>query len=796
MRIVQIGTTIACAEAALLLMRFGGEVIQCAGSDPGDRREVIQLFEECLAIGKQQLNVPADAIHPADIAAIVERADIVLDDHPLSFWLQRGVNVKAMYANSAPHAHWCAITPYGLVGAGAEWPGCELTYQASGPIMNRIGEPNRSPLPIKGPQAAIAAGWHAALVSAASEYGRNNAGPGSLIDISIQECQFMHAELGPSNWHFNGIDIGRQYTAERPNVYPSLDGVIHMLFHDREWPRVARMIDRLDLAHDHRFLTRYERSKHMDEVEALLVPWFMERTRLQAVEAGQAAGMPIALEQTAVQVLSDSQLHSRRAFETLHTSRGAITFPIAIGTFAGQDVPVRRDGLDASAAQALEDLMRDWTPRPLNMDVAPANPVRPLEGVRIVDLTNTWAGPRGATMLGDLGADVIKVEGIAWMDMLRGFTNPPEGHASYPGYHPGDKPWDRYLMWLGLSRNKRSVTVELTKPEGRRILDELVAACDVVLTNMSMSTRAKHNLTYESLKAVNPKIIYATLSGYGDDGPRASWRLFGDGQAAIAGVFNGTGYVGEEAMAFGAYGDPVNGVSFAYQVVAALNLCRETGRGTWIDLSSVETCLNYSVRSLLESQLGLDSESNVELDAGERWPHGVFRCLGEDRWIAISCGSDAERKGLLDALTVLGEHVPPDVKDGTATKDTWQEMVAAAAGRHGPEKLAFPLRRRGVPVQKVMKSFDADADASLGSRRFITWLWREDLGSYPVHSPFWMINGQRPPVAVPPPTYGEHNTPILAGMLGKNEQELAQLRENGVIGETPEQGAELGLRSQ
>src|SRR5262249_32759427 len=133
------------------------------------------------------------------------------------------------------------------------------------------------------------------------------------------------------------------------------------------------------------------------------------------------------------------------------------------------------------------------------------DPTRPLAGVRVVDLTNTWAGPRCATLLGDLGAEVIKLEGVEWMDMLRGFTTPPAPNPSYPHNDPGDRPWDRYIMWLGLSRNKLSASIELTHPEGRALLDRLVAVSDVVVTNMSRSTRQRYELTFAALSRVNPR---------------------------------------------------------------------------------------------------------------------------------------------------------------------------------------------------------------------------------------------------------------------------------------------------
>ncbi|MFN8533322.1 MAG: CoA transferase [Dehalococcoidia bacterium] len=781
MRVFQLGSTIACAEATLLLQRFGAQVVQTGAHDPTDQRPSARIVGECLAFGKDRLTSEPDV--PA-LRRLLDRADVVVDDRPLSYWRERGLDLRELYAKNPPRSSWCGITPYGLFGAGENWAGCELTAQASGPMMNRLGEPGQPPLPIKGPQAAITAGWHAALVIAACRFDRDAAG--RLLDVSIQECQYMHSELGTANWHFNGVDIGRISAYVRHSVYPALDGPVHMLFHDREWPRVARMIGREDLAHDSRFMTRHQRAFHLEEVDALLVPWFMERTRAEAVTAGQAAGMPIAFDQTPAEILADPQVLDRNGFETVPTSRGPIEAPIGIGRISGHHLPTR----PSAPGRDLESLDTIWLDATARPRARATDSLRPLAGVRILDLTNTWAAPRGATLLGDLGAEVIKIEGVEWMDMLRGFTDPPTPHDAYPHRQPGDRPWDRYLMWLGMARNKLNAAVELTRPEGKAILDQLVGLCDVVMTNMSLTTRAKYGLVYERLAALNPSIIFATLSAYGDEGPRSDWRLFGDGQAAMGGIFFGTGYPGGESLSFGAYGDPVNGVALAFQIAEMLALRQESGRGAWIDVSSVETCLTYSIRSLVEEQLGEDSTSPVGFDGGERWPHGVFPCVGVDRWVAISCGSDAERAGLQAWLAGLGSSLPERSDD----RDAWQATVADACRSREAHSIEHALHQRNIPCQKVMRASDVDGDPVLTSRNFIAWQWREDLGTYPIYAPFWLIDGRRPPISLPAARFGEHNEYVLGEIARLSEREIDTLRAAGVIANAPLKGAELGVR--
>ncbi len=800
--VVQLGESLAAAQAALLLGRFGARTVKIHGQgDTDDHWGRSDALREAFDYGVEQV----DAGGPIDaeaLALLIERADVVIDDRPLSHWRDRGIDLRALYEGAEPpHAIWCGITPYGLYGIGAEWSGTELTEQASGPMLLRIGEAGRPPIPMKGPQAEVGAGWHAALVIAASQLASDQGSGGSLLDVSIQECLYMHSELGTVNWFYNGLEISHWLNSSptaAASGYPTNDGrTVHMLFHDREWPRVANMIGRPDLERDDRFMARYNRMQHVEEMDALLIPWFLERTAMEAVEAAQDAGMPMSVVRSPEEVLADPQLQERRNFEEVVVAGKRVLFPVGTGRLSGhEELPVHRRADIQS--RSLSALLKELRGRSLPVRSSSNNvhdSLRPLSGIRILDLTNTWAAPKGATMLGDLGAEVIKLEGLEWMDMLRGFTSPPRPHPSYPRHDPGEKPWDRYAMWLGLARNKLSAGVELTRPEGQRLLEELVARCDVVITNMSQGTRGRQNITFERLRDLNPRIVFATLSGYGEEGPRGGWRLFGDGQAAFAGLFVGTGYEGERSAALGAYGDPVNGVAFALHVVAGLHGRESTGQATHVDVSCVETCTTYAAETLVEAQLGVLTESGVGFDARGapgRWPHAIYSCAGENTWVAISCGTDAEREALRTGLGALG--IPTERIDEATNPVELNALIVEVCSEREPSSLERQLRDRGVPCQRVMRARDIDADPVLAARGFLAWLYRDDLGTYPVYSAPWLVNGQRPPITHPPAEMGEDNRYVFAELLGMDDAEITELEQDGVIGDRPLVGAELGFR--
>ncbi|MBI52104.1 MAG: hypothetical protein CL779_02670 [Chloroflexi bacterium] len=819
--VIELGSTIASAQACLILKRMGAQVLKVnSGNLNLNEWERLSELEECLSFGKDYLNT--SELNAEFIDQLIDFADIIIDDHLPSFWLEKGIDLRQRYSRNNNRAHWCSITPYGIYGSHVDVPASELTAQASGPFMTRIGEKGRSPLPMKGPQAYISAAWHAALVSSAYIFNNYNENKniGSLIDISIQESMYMHSELGSSNWHFNQVELMQVLNASstaQSSGFQTADGkIVNMLFHDREWPRVARMIGREDLERDERFMARFNRAQNMDDLEALLVPWFFSKTAMEIVELGQESGMPISVTRLPEEVLSDPQLIDRNAFEEIAIGKKIINYPVGVGRFStNEDLPVKRNVAGKEFIN-FNEYIETYNLKQVNFttdNIADSITTKPLRGIRVLDLTNTWAAPKGATLLGDLGAEVIKIEGIEWMDMLRGWTTPPEGSSSYPHYTPGEKPWDRYIMWLGLARNKLSAGIELSTNEGMAIMTDLVKKSDVVLTNMSFDTRKKYNLNLDILKKINPNIIFATLSGYGETGPRSDWRLFGDGQAAFAGLFVGTGYKDEESIPLSAYGDPVNGTSTAFHVVQGLLLhqINKKQSAMHVDISCVETCITYAQEVLVESQLNEFKNVGSGADCMHEekfFPYNIFQTVEQDCWIAICCLSDAQRKGLLDGIALLKSGMEISNYSGTLSAAQPVELDKDLISK--PEQIDIELRdlcqsiapriiekvlqSKGVPCQRILRGRDFDSEGSMASRNFISWQFREDLGSYPVYSAPWTINGNRPAIDQQAARFGEHNHYVFKDILEMDENTIQEYNDAGIIGDSPLKGAELGFR--
>ncbi len=273
----------------------------------------------------------------------------------------------------------------------------------------------------------------------------------------------------------------------------------------------------------------------------------------------------------------------------------------------------------------------------------------PLQGVRILDLTHVWAGPLAVRFLADLGAEVVKIEAP--------FGRGPQSYPSEPlggwlGGSPGDKPWNNNAMFCKLHRNRKSVCLDLKRDEGRLLCLELVRRADVLVENFSAAAMAGMGLDADTLADVNANLIYVTMPGFGCTGPYAERVAFGPVVEAMSGLSTVLGY-GPEAPHNSALAlmDPVAATHAAAAVSEALRTRQAGGGGVRIELSLHEGGVTYCGPWLLDTQMGQPPKS-----MGNRHPNlspqGVYRCLGEDQWVAVTCADDQQWQGECNLVAV------------------------------------------------------------------------------------------------------------------------------------------------
>ena len=372
---------------------------------------------------------------------------------------------------------------------------------------------------------------------------------------------------------------------------------------------------------------------------------------------------------------------------------------------------------------------------------ATSDPLRDvLAGIRVIDFTQAWAGPTCTRLLGDYGADVIKVESRTAPDIGR-IVGPWQGPVKDPeasGF---------FIEW---NRNKRSILLDLKDPDCKALALRLCAGADVVVDNFSPRVMPSFGLAYEQLREVNPDVIQCSISGFGATGPDRLYPAYGQQVEAITGLMAATGYPGGGPLKTGvSFPDPSSGLGGAAAIAMALIHRERTGEGQFIDLAMTEV-IEAQLGQPLLAWLRRGEEAVKRGNASAWWPvQGMYACGGDDRWLAVECHS-GEEVAALAALTGLpaGE---------------LQERLGEFTAGQDAHALAEQLQAAGVAAAPAEKISDLMGDAHLRARGF--WLTIDDQPKTgPVVTSGVMGRLSRTPGRIhrPAPLLGEHHDEVLA----------------------------------
>ncbi|HLF72433.1 MAG TPA: CoA transferase [Dehalococcoidia bacterium] len=350
-------------------------------------------------------------------------------------------------------------------------------------------------------------------------------------------------------------------------------------------------------------------------------------------------------------------------------------------------------------------------------------PRRPLEGLRVIDMTVVWAGPFGSALLGDMGAEVIRVESLQHWDLnTRGQFFPLETMQKTTGdVDPDAKPWDLSANHNSVGRNKRSVTIDLTRPEGREVFYRLAEKSDIFIENNPTDVIRKLCVGYEILSQRNPRLIMLSMPAFGTTGPYESFRAFGANMEAVVGHTLLRGYPDSDATNnTGVFlADAAGGATGAFALLAALHYRNRTGKGQFIDMSQAENVTHTLSQAFMDYSMNRRVQTTLGNRDPARAPQGVYRCTGEDNWIALSCGSDAEFRGLCNVMGRPELATDERFADGLSRHDNQDaldpEISAWSVGQDYYEAF-HALQAVGVACSPVLNSAAVFADAQLQER--------------------------------------------------------------------------------
>jgi crotonobetainyl-CoA:carnitine CoA-transferase CaiB-like acyl-CoA transferase len=401
----------------------------------------------------------------------------------------------------------------------------------------------------------------------------------------------------------------------------------------------------------------------------------------------------------------------------------------------------------------------------------------PLEGVRVADFGWILAVPHATAWLGVMGAEVIKIESRQRLDLIR-----------LLGQSPG-KPLDvnGSGYFNSLNFGKKSVTLNLGRPEGVELAKELVRRSDVVTENFTVGNMAKWGLGYEDLCKIKPDIIMLSGTPLGQYGAESHCVGWGPHTQAYAGMCHLTGYPGGPPSGLGGtWPDFMIGVVMAYAIMTALHYRRRTGKGQYIDLAMAEVVMSMLPEGFADYNMnGKDRGRRGNRD-DLMVPHNVYRCAGDDQWAAIAVNNDAEWRALcatLDHPEWLNDPRFQDQPSRKANEEALDRLIETWTSQRSPLDVMHTLQAAGVAATPVYNTEALCNDPQFQHRGYMVAIEHPVTGAVPTAG-IPGLYSELPKEALnytAAPGLGEHTDAILGGLLGLSSAEIARLKEKQVV---------------
>ncbi|MFN8037387.1 MAG: CoA transferase [Acidimicrobiia bacterium] len=715
LRVVDTSRGLAGAYCAKLLTDLGADVVY-PESDDALRRKRPELYA--------YLRTSQRCAAGAATAALFGTADVVIRQ-----------------GSASPRPTGPLVTvDVSSFGAGGPDSGDQLpepVLQARCGALSVHGHMGRTPLTVGGELGEYATGAFAALGAVTAWRRTQRTGVPEIVDVSMLEAMQLTLTSVPTLMaRFPGGRTGSFRFVMIPGNERCADGNYAGIttLTKQQWRSLLHVAGRDDLAGDEQLETMLGRFVRAREVREMLESFTSRHPAAEVVERCAAERVPAALVGNGELLPAFDQLAERDVF-VAQPGESWIR-PRAPFRFSRVDDRVLHPAPVGPAADV------EWSgdPRPRRRGAAGE---RPLAGTFVVDFTAFWSGPFATAWLAAMGAEVVKVESIRRPDGLR-FSA-----AMRPGVDP--RWYEMSALHHAANLNKVGITLDLGDPRGLDLVKRLVARADVVAENFTPRVLEGFGLGYDEVAAIRPDVVMLRIPAFGLTGPWRDRPGFAQTMEQLSGMAWVTGYDDGPPIIPGGVVDPMVGVHAALAVMAALEHRDHTGEGQLVEVPMIEVAAAVTAEQVIEHS----AHGRI---MGRRGEHGVYRCDGDDEWLAVDAASD-----------------PMAAEERAA----WCRERAAGDA-------AASLRTEGVAAAAMVPAYLALDDPQLVARGFFEPLehpvvGRQDYPGFPMR----LSGGPQRYWTSAAPTLGQHTDAVLREHLGLDDEELARLAADGVTGTEP-----------
>ena len=785
LRLLDLARGLAGRFCARLLADAGADVLRLTRD--GSPSEVTPVTERVLDYYVDRGKSVACSTD-ADLATLLPVADAVIHDSggsqgewPLDF---------RHLLTTHPRLIVVSITPFGETGPRAGWMGDDLIAVASGGLAHATpGMPDFSrdldeepPLRPDAMVGELISGLHGAIGTLFAILARHKYGHGEYVEISMQEVVAALMPWDIMLWTYGRNIVGRRQvrTNLAPNSYlpAAEDWMVLVAFAENHWRSLVEMMGTPDWSDSELFATAVARGENWEALESLLTSWLQTQSRWEFLEGAQKRGIPSAPALELPDAVENE--HSRRRSflaRTLIEGVGETLLPGDVFVLNGK----RREIPSYHQAVSLPDMHQHWSRLAKASSASTAQrgqPDRsprglPLQGVRIADFGQYFAVPLAGQWLALMGAEVILVESRKNL------------HSRLHAPFTGEPSLETAGLFNDLNLGKNSVTINLRLPAGVELAKRLISVSDVVIENFSPGTMEMLGIRYEELRRIKPDIIMVSLSAFGSTGPWREFASFHSGVIALSGLAAVTGYEGGHPRLVGsAVPDPIASGFCVLAVLQALQHRHKTGQGQHIEIAMAETLQSLMPEAI--AKYGLTGQAPGRHGNRHEWkaPHGIYRCRGEDAWVAISVGSDQQWYGVCSALgrpELARAAAFASQEDRKRNERALDPMLAEWAKHLSAEEAAARLQGERVPASAVFNARDLIEDPHLRERKAIVEVMHPKAGSHAMVAVPWRFSLLPAIEYRRAPLLGESNEFVFKELLGLAATEIAELMEKQAI---------------
>jgi crotonobetainyl-CoA:carnitine CoA-transferase CaiB-like acyl-CoA transferase len=773
--------------AGRLLADLGADVIRVEPKEGARSRKLppfhggTSLYFEVRNSNKRGLRIDfGDATGRGELMDLLEGADIWIETGRPGELAAIGLDPRKM-VDRLPHLIAISVSDFGQTGPYREFVATDPVMEAMAWVLFRAGVPEYPPVLPPGSLAYDMVGAGAAFAVLTAYLDRCNTGVGQYIDMSVMEAVAQLTDWGLTSYSvISKLGLYNETRDGGGKVYPilpCLDGYVRVgMVTVAEWRKVRTWITDSGVAQELLNQDYWEESRTRielfdDLLRPVFVEFFRDRTMLELSVDGQKRGIPVTPMLSPAEVLDAEQFRVLGSFTDGELSSGAT------GRFASGFVMAdgRRVGYRSPAPARPDEavLSGPWSPVAGTDGDGKAPPGRPYAGLRVIEFGVAGAVPEMGRLLGEYGADVIRVESPKRIDLFRQLGG-PNGMGS---------------VFASSNRTTRSIGVDFTDPAGADIVKELLKGAHIVLENLAPGTLERFGLGADQIRAVNPSLLIVSSQTMGRHGPWSHWRGYGSNTQLPGGM--------SWLWSFPDAPDPVpQNVAFPDHFVGRLGALtvaadliarrRHSDRARHVEIVQAEMALNLLADLFLKESLEPGSVQPQGNRSTRGAPWGVYPCQGTQRWCAITCRTDSEWQGLVKAMGHPPWARDPDLAT-TAGRSLQQDMIDARisswSAQHTDRDVMTRLQAQGVPAGMMMYMSDQPQDPHLRSRGYILEIDQPGVGPILLEGPAFHASRLPDPITSPAPFLGEHTREICVSLLGYSEREVDLLIEKGLLTE-------------